>query len=46
MVASVESGSIAAQNIFPGDVLVDVNGREVNNNVSAAKKVLFLQVIL
>nr|CAD2131491.1 unnamed protein product [Meloidogyne enterolobii] len=40
MVASVESGSIAAQNIFPGDVLVDVNGKEVNNDVSAAKKAI------
>uniref|UniRef100_A0A915LQG2 PDZ domain-containing protein n=1 Tax=Meloidogyne javanica TaxID=6303 RepID=A0A915LQG2_MELJA len=39
MVASVESGSIAAQNIFPGDKLLDVNGREVNNDVSAHKAI-------
>uniref|UniRef100_A0A914LQ47 PDZ domain-containing protein n=1 Tax=Meloidogyne incognita TaxID=6306 RepID=A0A914LQ47_MELIC len=45
MVASVESGSMAAQNIFPGDVLVDVNGREVNNNVSAAKKAIRQSII-
>nr|CAD2195222.1 unnamed protein product [Meloidogyne enterolobii] len=45
VVASVESGSMAAQNIFPGDVLVDVNGREVNNNVSAAKKAIRQSII-
>uniref|UniRef100_A0A914NCI1 PDZ domain-containing protein n=3 Tax=Meloidogyne TaxID=189290 RepID=A0A914NCI1_MELIC len=45
VVASVESGSIAAQNIFPGDVLVDVNGREVNNDVSAAKKAIRQSII-
>nr|CAD2190392.1 unnamed protein product [Meloidogyne enterolobii] len=45
VVASVESGSMAAQNIFPGDVLVDVNGREVNNDVSAAKKAIRQSII-
>uniref|UniRef100_A0A915P5Y3 PDZ domain-containing protein n=1 Tax=Meloidogyne floridensis TaxID=298350 RepID=A0A915P5Y3_9BILA len=40
IVSNIEPSSVAAQYIFPGDILLDVNGKEVNNDVSAAKKAI------
>uniref|UniRef100_A0A914LJJ2 PDZ domain-containing protein n=2 Tax=Meloidogyne TaxID=189290 RepID=A0A914LJJ2_MELIC len=40
IVSYIEPSSVAAQFIFPGDILLDVNGKEVNNDVSAAKKAI------
>uniref|UniRef100_A0A915MUS7 PDZ domain-containing protein n=1 Tax=Meloidogyne javanica TaxID=6303 RepID=A0A915MUS7_MELJA len=45
IVSYIEPSSVAAQFIFPGDILLDVNGKEVNNDVSAAKKAIRQSII-
>nr|CAD2207236.1 unnamed protein product [Meloidogyne enterolobii] len=40
IVSHIEPSSVAAQYILPGDILRDVNGKEVKDDVSGAKKAI------